>query len=188
MRIASRSFVPVVNIRGRSGKPVCREGLMRRFGSYMLNMLADRGRSATASLAATLVAEDRDILGRVDMERVVRRAEEQGRRLPWLFYAAYKLSLLAFEYGLPPLAWRFRRFSRQSWGERIQYAERWERSRSQVKRNLFALMKSVTLASLLREPDLLEWIGYGEAMRDRLSPPEEDPVALGASCRGRLHS
>ncbi len=161
---------------------------MGRFRHYILSILAGRGRSATASLAATLVAEDRDILSRVDMDRVVRRAEEQGRRLPWLFYVAYKLSLLAFEYGFPPLAWRFRRFSRQPWGDRIQYAERWERSRSHVKRNLFALMKAVTLSSLLREPDLLEWIGYGEAMRDRLSPPEQDPAAMAASCRGRLPS
>jgi len=159
---------------------------MGRFQRYVLNMLAGRGRSATASLAATLVAEDRDILSRVDMDRVVRRAEEQGQRLPWMFYVAYKLSLLAFEYGLPPLAWRFRRFSRQWWGSRIRYAESWERSRSHLKRNLFVLMKAVTLSSLLREPDLLEWMGYGEALRSRLSPP--DPIAMASSCRGRRPS
>ena len=124
-------------------------------------------RATAQALMATLVADDAEILGRVNLAQAVNRFDDALAQFPGHVRRGIIASLLLFGYGLPPLDWHFRRFHRMSPAARLNYAASWAGSRVLLKRNLFVLVRLQLLAALLQDPALLDWIGYSEALRRR---------------------
>jgi hypothetical protein len=138
------------------------EELFRRF-------FAARGKKAVVSLAHTFLGDDREILGITDDKAVVRRAMAMEMQLPLLFAIGYKAAVLLIEYGMPPVAPKWRRFSRLPLRKRLLVLEDWECGLSMMRRNMVKLMKFIILSSVLADEELLVWTGYGDAMRARFS-------------------
>ncbi len=126
-------------------------------------------------LAQSLVGEDEEILAHVDPASAGDRTDQIIAAVPPLFRIVFDVALLCFEYGLPPFAWRFQRFSRAPLAVRLRYIQGWQESHFGAKRNLFTMLRLFTIQGVLGEPALLEWMGYGKAMHHRLGtvPGEE---------------
>jgi hypothetical protein len=129
--------------------------------------LTFRGRRILESLVVTLCAGDEFVLSRVRMQHVVLKAEKQISELPFFFFFTFKIVLYVIEWAVPPLSWKFQRFTRMPLERRLEYLEEWEFSKFAAKRNLFKLVKALCICHIFSEPKLLESIGYGDAMRKR---------------------
>jgi hypothetical protein len=133
------------------------------------------------AMLVTLVAEDAEILSRVDMEAALERVDRALKAIPPVLRAAYKMGLFLLEY--EALLRDFRPFSRLPLTARLHHVTRWEHSRLPMKRNLFLLLRVVALTSFLQDPTLLELTGYGDAMHRRTARPEGAAGAVELPCR-----
>lgn len=121
--------------------------------------------------AATLVGDAPDIVERVDWEVLPGEVEDSARQLPLLFFLVFKTALLSFEYLVFPFAWKVRPFRMLPLNARLAYMHRWEFGRLSLTRNLYKLVKLVTLTTLLRQPALVDYIGYGPDLSHRQARP-----------------
>jgi hypothetical protein len=103
------------------------------------------------------------------MQHVVLQAEKHISELPFFFFFTFKIVLYVIEYAIPPIAWKFRRFSKMSLEQRLRYLESWELSRFAAKRNLFKLVKAICVCHIFSERPLLKAIGYEEALKLRIN-------------------
>ena len=126
-------------------------------------------------MAVTVVGEEPRVLEAMDLDAAMERRRASLATYPRVFALIYTFGLLAFEYALPPLGWKLRPFSRLPFEKRMAYVVQWERSRWQAKRNLLMLMRLMTLADVMVQPAMLEWIGYGESWRHRTGNPPRRP-------------
>ncbi len=144
-----------------------------RMDAPWLRRLRSGERRALGAVLRTLVAEDEAILSRTAPDRVAARLQDQLDCLPLILVSAFRLSLLAIEWG-PLFSPRcLRRFSRLPLAARLRRLEGWEFNRLSLKRDLFRLIKLTTLANLLQEPELLCFIGYEETLRHRTGMSED---------------
>jgi hypothetical protein len=118
--------------------------------------------------AATLVAEDPEILSRVDMERALDGLEEASSRLPLPVFLAFKSGVFLFEYSVFPFAMKVRPFRWLPLAARLRCLGRWEYGRLALTRNLYKLMKILAITHMLRDEALVEHLGHGPHMRHRL--------------------
>lgn len=129
-------------------------------------------RATVQALAATIVADDPEIMGGVDREAVALRMAEHLAAYPWTVVFIVKFVLLLLEYGFPPVAMKFGRFSRCSPETRLRVVTQWEKSPLGAQRNLFKLLKIMTLTSLLHDPHLIALMDYNETLEHRMTRPE----------------
>jgi hypothetical protein len=127
----------------------------------------------------TFIAEDAEILAHVDLDAAVARVEQSLRRAPFSFLLIFEAVLLFLEYGLPPFVWKFRRFSKCSLEKRLKVAKNFEHGAGLMKQNCYKLLKVITMAGMMTEPALLEWIGYGKSMAERQASKTWSPGELG---------
>ncbi|MGZ3689316.1 MAG: hypothetical protein ACXVBW_13510 [Bdellovibrionota bacterium] len=132
------------------------------------NILTFRGRGILESMVVTLCAGDEFVLSRIRMQHVVLRAEKQISELPFVLFLGFKICLYLIEYSFPPLAWKFRRFSRLPLESRMAYLETWEGSSLALKRNIFKLVKALCICNIFSEHKLLAAIGYEESLVKRM--------------------
>ncbi len=143
--------------------------------NLLIRLFDGRGHGAMAALAHTLVAEDPEILDRLDMDALLTEIDAQVRALPLPFFMAFRLGLFSFEYLPFPFARKLRPFSRLPLAKRIDYVRRWEYARFAMSRNLFKLLKILTLAAMMRQEPLYRHIGYGPSIDHRRQRPDLPP-------------
>ena len=140
---------------------------MQALQNFIVALLKRRGRATMRAFVRSLVAEDPEILGRVDLERALTELEEAATRLPFPFFLAFKLGAFSFEYALFPFAMKLRPFRWLPLEARIRYLGRWEYGRLSLTRNLYKLMKILAITHMLHDEALVDYIGYGPHMRHR---------------------
>ncbi len=118
-------------------------------------------------LLLTFVAEDAFILAHVDLDRVLEKIHLSLRALPPAIRLAFHGMLLLFQYGIPPLAWKWRPFTWLPLEKRLACIEEYEQSVLPLKRLNFKILKVICLPALFSERELLIEIGYGRALQWR---------------------
>ena len=120
-------------------------------------------------LLLTFVAEDIFILAPVDLDRVLEKIHLSLRALPCSIRFVFHSILLLFQYGIPPLVWRWRPFTSLPLEKRLTCVATYEQSTLPFKRLIFRLLKVICLPALFSERELLIKIGYGRALQWRES-------------------
>lgn len=127
-----------------------------------------RGDDILESLLLTLCTDDEFFTSRVKMARVAVRTKKFVRELPFFFFFSFKAILYLIEYAVPPIAWKFRRFSKLPLEQRLRYLETWENSRIPLKRIVFKLVKAACLCQIMCDHKILVDLGYGKAIQKRV--------------------
>lgn len=136
------------------------------------NILSPALRDTVKAFAATIVADDPEIMGAVDREALASRMSAHLSAYPRAVVMIVKTVLYILEYGFPPFAMKFGRFSRCSAETRLRVVTQWERSPIAAQRNIFKLLKIMTLTSLLHDPHLIALMGYTDDLHHRMTRPE----------------
>lgn len=129
--------------------------------------LTFRGRHIVEALIIALCAGDEFVLSRIRMQRVILRTEKFIAELPFFFFITFKFVIYVIEYAFPPLAWKFRRFSRLPIDKQLQYLQSWEQSMFSFKRMMFKLVKAACVNQIMCEYKLLADLGYRECLEAR---------------------
>ncbi len=135
-------------------------------------------RQILESVVIAFCAGDEFVLSRIRMQKVVLKTEKQISELPFVFNLVFRTALYLIEYAFPPIAWKFRRFTRMPLERQMEYLHEWMHSPFAYKRNLFKLVKAICVSQIFSEHKLLEGIGYGPALEHRKKSP--GPQASGA--------
>lgn len=135
-------------------------------------LLSPALRDAVMALSATIVADDPDIMEKVDREALADRMSGHLSAYPSAVIFIVKLILYVIEFGFPPFAMKLGRFSKCSAATRLRVVTHWEKSPISAQRNLFKLLKIMTLTSLLHDPHVLSLMEYTEVLEHRLTRPE----------------
>lgn len=138
-----------------------------------MNVIARQNRETWRVFVETLLGEDAEILSRTRMDAVLDRTEQTVGRYPRIAVFGVRAALLAFEWGAVLLMPARRRFCHLSSAERLRYLDTWEYSSFGPRRNAHLLLKMTVLSCLLRETEVLEFIGYQASMRRRMERPAE---------------
>jgi hypothetical protein len=123
-------------------------------------------------LVKAFFGHDPWILERISLDRVIFKICRYVAEFPTLHRFVFRLGLFLVQWGVPPLAWKLRPFTRLSPEAQLHLLQNsWQHSLFPAKRTLFLLLKVGCVCNALTEHALLEGIGYGPALDARLGPP-----------------
>ena len=107
------------------------------------------------------------IFSPISLKKAVLRTLHFIDRLPPFYRWSATLSILTIEFALPPLAWKWRRFTRLNQGAQAASLKDWHESPFYIKRMILRTITSVCLPQVYSEPALLRRIGYGPTLSNR---------------------
>jgi hypothetical protein len=94
---------------------------------------------------------------------------------------AHPAALTGIEFGRPLFVGRIGRFSRLGLSSRVRCLRRIEGLPLVRARDVLTLLRLVATTALMREPEVLDWVGYTPAWRHRQTHAAELPCEKGAS-------
>jgi hypothetical protein len=141
---------------------------MGGFQTLMRSMLRTTGRWSLRKVVIAFCDGDEFVLSKINVESIVRKIELYLVSLPFGYFLAMKMALFIMEYAIPPVHSKFRPMLLMSPERRVRYIQSWADSRFSWKRMTFYALKYICLKQIYAEPDLLDAIGYGPSMRERM--------------------
>lgn len=141
---------------------------MSGFQLFIRSLLRTTGRWSLRKVVIAFCDGDEEVLKRINVEAIVRKIELYLVSLPFGYFLAMKMALFIMEYAIPPVHTKFRPMLLMSPERRIRYIQSWGESRFSWKRMTFYALKYICIKQIYSEPALLEYIGYGPAMMERM--------------------
>ena len=141
---------------------------MSRWQHRLWVFMTFRGRPTLEALMIALCNGDEFLLSRVRLQRVILKTEKYISELPFFYFMVFKFILYVIEYGVFPFSFRIHRFTRLPVHKQVQVLATWDANPNPLKRNLFKFVKGTCLSHILAETKLLEALGYGEMILDRV--------------------